>query len=111
LYVQVYIENDFKELNVCVQYSPVHKNGVMGKKLAPRDNCKCDEPPSSVRQHHTDGSLYVSSLSRISPLIMPAFEKKKFTSAHLNHRIHARTGRKNLFSPKGSKKMIVPDAD
>jgi hypothetical protein len=104
-YVQVYIENDFKELNVCIQYPPTQKNGVPVKKLASRESYKSSEAPSSVGQHCAYGLLHVSSPSRMSTLSTPMLQKKKLTNIQLYHRVHGGTGRKNLPS-KSSKKLF-----
>ncbi|XP_021919602.1 uncharacterized protein LOC110829806 isoform X3 [Zootermopsis nevadensis] len=69
--VKVYIENDFMELNVCIQYPPTHKNGVPVKKLASRDGYMCSEPPISVGQHCAYGSFHASSPTIMSTLSKP----------------------------------------
>lgn len=104
LYVQVYIENDFKELSVCIQYPPTHKNGIPVKRLASRAS-KCSEALSHVGQHCAYGSLHVSSPSGISALSTPMLQKKKLTNIQLCHKVHGATGKKNLPS-KSSKKLF-----
>jgi hypothetical protein len=95
LYFQIYIENDFKELNVCIQYPPTHKKGALSKNSVPRDSC-------NVRQRHARSSLHVSSHSRTPALSTPALRKKRLTNDQLSHNVHAGTGTKNLSSPKSS---------
>jgi hypothetical protein len=102
LYFQVYIENDFKELNVCIQYPPTHKRGVLGKNLAPRGSCNVG--------HHAPSSLH-GSPSRTSTLSTPTLRKKRLKNAQLSHNVHAGTGTKNLSSPKSNKKVFVLHAD
>jgi hypothetical protein len=95
MYFQIYIENDFKELNVCIQYPPTHKNGVLSKNFIPRDNC-------NFGQRRAHSSLHVSSHSRTSALSTPALRKKRLTNDQLSHNVHAGTGTKYLSSPKSS---------
>ena len=100
LFLQVYIENDYKELNVCIQYPPTHNTAVLSKKVAPTDNT----PMSSVRQHHAYGTP--SGTYTVTKL-----REKKLTSGHESHKVRAGTDRNNLNSPKCRRKMFVHQTD
>ena len=103
-FLQVYIENDYKELNISIQYPPTHNSGVLSKKVAPTDNCKCGTPMSSVGQNHACGTP--SGMYTVTKL-----REKKLTSAHLSHKVHAGTGKNNLNSPKCRRKVFVLQTD
>lgn len=98
LFLQVYIENDYKELDVCIQYPPTHNTGVLSKKVAPVDST----PMSSVRQlHGTPSGTYTITKLR----------DKKMTTGHQSHIVHAGTGRNNLGSPKCRRKVFAHQTD
>lgn len=94
MYFQIYIENDFKVLNICIQYPPTHKKEVLGKKLVPRNSCNVG--------HHAHNSLHVPSHSRTSVLSTPALRKKRLINDQLSNNVHAGTGQKDLSSLKSS---------
>jgi hypothetical protein len=100
LFIQVYIENDYKELNVCIQYPPTHNTAVLSKKVAPKDNT----PMSNVRQHRACGTP--SGTYTITKL-----KEKKLTGGQQSHKVHAGTGRNNLSSPKCRRNMFVHQMD
>ena len=99
LFLQVYIENDYKELNVGIQY-PQHNTAVLSKKVAPTDNT----PMSNVRQHHACGTP--SGTYTVTKL-----KEKKLTSDQQSHKVRAGTGRNNLSSPKCRRNMFVHQTD
>jgi len=100
LFLQVYIENDYKELNVCIQYPPTHNTALLSKKVAPTDNT----PTSSVKQHHACGTA--SGTYTVTKL-----REKKLTSGHQSHKVHAGTGRNNLSSPKCRRNVFAHQTD
>jgi hypothetical protein len=104
LCLQVYIENDYKELNVCIQYPPTHNAGVLSKKVARADSCKCSTPTSTVGQHRPDDTP--SAMYTVTKL-----REKKLTNAHVSQKVCAGTGRNNLNSPKCRRKVFVLHTD
>lgn len=98
VFLQVFIENDYKELDVCIQYPPTLNTGVLSKKVATTDST----PMSSVRQLHgtPSGTYTVTKL-----------KEKKMTTGHQSHIVHAGTGRNNLNSPKCCRKVFVHQTD
>lgn len=95
MYFQIYIENDFKLLNICIQYPPTHKKEVLSKQLVPRDSCNVG--------HHAHSSVHVASHSRTSILSTPALRKKRLTNDQLSNNVHAGTGPKDLSCHKSSR--------
>jgi hypothetical protein len=99
-FFQVYIENDYKELNICIQYPTTHNTSVLSKKVVPTDNA----PMSGVRQHHACGTP--SGTYTVIKL-----RENKMTSGHQSHKVHPGTGRNNLSSPKCRRKVFVHQTD
>jgi hypothetical protein len=99
LFPQVYIENDYKELNICIQYPPTHNIGVQSKKVAPADSFKCGTPTSSLGQcHPCDTPTGTNTVNDL--------REKKLTSAHPIQKVCAVTGRNNPHSPKCRRKVF-----